>query len=65
MNRKAEILSVLERGPATSRDVADELGIPHKLASAYLGNLRFAGAVRVMQKLATGCKGRPPNLYAI
>ena len=65
MTRKAQILSFLERGPATSKDVADELGITIFQASAYLCNLRKFGVVRVLKSLPTGYRGRTAFLYSI
>lgn len=35
MTQKAAVIAVLEQGPAHSRDVADETGLPLKHCSAY------------------------------
>jgi hypothetical protein len=51
------VLDVLRDGPATTRDVADETGLPMKHCSAYLGALVKAEQARVKQWLRIeGCR---------
>jgi predicted ArsR family transcriptional regulator len=63
--RKTQILEVLEQGPATSTDVAAELGISVQLASSHLHNLFKRGCVKTVSTLpsskATG--GRPQRVF--
>jgi len=53
MKMLVKVIAVLQDGPATSQDIADELGISVKEASAYLSDLEGAGIVHTSRILRT------------
>jgi predicted ArsR family transcriptional regulator len=64
MKQVARVLGVLDRGPATARDVADETGLPQRTASAVLCKLRKHGFI-VSWPLQRDTAGRPCCLFAL
>jgi len=61
--RCERVFRELRNGPATSRDIADSLGIPADAASAYLTDLRRRGLAKSRPGVATGGRGRPAQIF--
>jgi predicted ArsR family transcriptional regulator len=64
MSKVADVLSVLTEGPATSFEVAAELGWDVRIASAHLSNLRRSRRV-VSERAQIKTGGRPAQLWRI
>lgn len=63
MNRRQQILAVLDRADCTSSTVARLIGMCPKKAASKLAELYRLGAITREQGDSTG--GRPPYLYSI
>jgi predicted ArsR family transcriptional regulator len=62
---EVRLLEYLADGPDTSDNIADELGIPMKNASAVLSQLRDDGFVKVTGKYRLKKAGRPMNIWSL
>lgn len=64
MSNSDRILSVLRDGPATSAEIALELGMPSSRACDYLGRLVHRGRV-ARSTTPVVFDGRPMHIYAL
>ena len=64
-SRRAMILQEVEKTPATSRDIADAIGISSANAAAVLSQLYRSGHLERTLVLEPGRRGRPEALYRI
>jgi len=62
--RKLTILAALEKGPKTTREISEDIGIPEKYVSRYLLHYRRQGLVKktVLERIG---KGRKPFLWEL
>jgi hypothetical protein len=60
---KQAVLDTLQEGPITAAEMGAVLEKPMRNCSAWLGNLRCAGIVKVIGKRPVG--NRHSNLYAL
>lgn len=62
--RRLQVLLEVEKGPATSRDVADATGIPFANVCAVLSQLHSAGFV-TRKALPGSGRGKSPSIYHV
>ena len=65
MNKKSAILSILEVAPATTYDVAQEIGGTVSSTGAYLCMLAKRGVIKIGAKLPGSICNRPKNLWVL
>lgn len=65
MKQIVRVMSALECGPSTSREIAEEAGMTLKAASSYLSLLCADGAIRVMGTTQLGPRGNRSNVYEL
>lgn len=63
-SKASAVLRVLTEGPATSGEVAIELGMDPRIAGAHLCNLRRMGRV-IADESRIGTGGRPGRLWRL
>jgi len=63
-SRRSLVLQEVEKGPSTSRDIADAVGISCANAAAVLSQLYHSGHLERTQLPVSG-RGRPEALYRI
>lgn len=61
----ARVLEVAQNGPVTSQDIADELGLSKKAASAYLSELKSCGVVEVLGTVVASKFGHKMSIYKV
>lgn len=64
-SRRALILKEIEKTPATSRDIADAVGISCANAAAVLSQLYRSGHLERTLLSEPGRRGRPEALYRV
>ena len=67
---KAQILTALEEGPATTHELVADLGLKRSTVRTYLFQLATLGVVQRMAQLPAnrnprGGRGRPQNVWSV
>ncbi len=62
MTQMAKVLQELEKGPATSADIADSINIQQSSVTSYLKTLRDMGLINIVGNAPIG-NGRTIRIY--
>jgi DNA-binding NarL/FixJ family response regulator len=62
---KSRILSLLEEGRATAKEIADELGLPPRAVSAYISKLGTTGVIEVKGRVRQQPYGQVAYIWGL